>query len=564
MRTYTNTLLLYLRTIAHLRIRQIAFRGLNLLRKRLEKPGRFPIPKDLRWAPLRSFVSYASYEWLNPPSIAAGTFRFLNETIHCASPIDWHPVNAGRLWKYNLHYFNYLHCPGGLDPGVGIGLIEDWIRQNPPGTPDSWDPFPTSLRLVNWIKYLSVVSGDGKFFGWIIDSMYVQASWLEHLVEYHLLGNHLFKNAKALFFSGMFFGGQDARRWLSKGLRILGEQIDEQILSDGGHFERSPMYHSMILEDCLDLLNICNTHPNPEVQHLSLRLRRSIPAMMDFLRGMSHPDGQIALFNDAAFGIEPTPDQLGNYYARLFAGQSPSQSDSIRSYPESGYFVMTPREGDRLFIDCGRIGPDYQPGHAHSDTLSVELSIKGRRVLVDSGCRQYEDGQIRRYNRGNLGHNTITIDDENQSEVWGAHRCGRRARPLYSRLNRSGDGTLVFEGAHDGYRRLPGGPVHHRKIVWSGDVCTIEDRMEGSGSHKIESRLHIHPDLSVNPSDKGVAIHHREELLAHISPIGEGRIERGDGFYCPEFGLKMACEVLRVILPKISLPCVTGWVIRMA
>jgi uncharacterized heparinase superfamily protein len=147
------------------------------------------------------------------------------------------------------------------------------------------------------------------------------------------------------------------------------------------------------------------------------------------------------------------------------------------------------------------------------------------------------DGDIRRYNRGNDGHNTVTIDGENQSEVWGAHRCARRARPLYGRLRKQEDGSLLFAGAHDGYRRLKGQPIHHRTIIWSGETYLIEDRVEGQESHDLESRLHIHPTLSVEVADGSAMIRAGADLLATISTKG-GMIEATDGWYCPEFGLQ--------------------------
>ena len=191
--------------------------------------------------------------------------------------------------------------------------------------------------------------------------------------------------------------------------------------------------------------------------------------------------------------------------------------------------------------------------------LSFELSLNGRRVVVDSGCFQYEEGPIRKYNRGNAGHNTVTIDGENQSEVWGAHRCARRARPLYAKLNKQPDNSLVFEGAHDGYRRLSGSLIHHRRISWFGDKCLIEDRVEGKGHHEIESRLHIHPSLSVNYTGEEVIILDEREVLVGISLLGNGRIEKTEGWYCPEFGIKKPCVILASFKTSFSLPFKCGW-----
>ncbi len=514
---------------------------------------------SVQWASVETSAPFLRYPCFAPEEIEKGIFRFLNRTVDLKGRIDWSAPETDRLWIYNLHYFHYL--PGTLEAGAGFRLISDWIRHNPPGTKDSWDPFPISLRLVNWIKFLTDISSAETLPGEVLGSAHLQALWLERSLEYRLLGNHLFKNAKALVFCGLFFRGDDAKRWLAKGTAILKRELEEQILPDGGHFERSPMYHSMILEDCLDLLNISTNREDKALRELSGMLRERIPSMMEFLIGMTHPDGQIALFNDAAFGIEAAPAQLAGYYQEVFGEAAPALLDSSRSFSHSGYFVMSPRPGERMIIDAGPIGPDYQPGHAHSDTLSFELSIEGHRVVVDSGCFQYEDGPIRRYNRGNAGHNTVTIDGRNQSEVWGAHRCARRARPLHAEIEQKG-GDIIFRGAHDGYRRLKGKPVHHRQVVRTGRSYFIEDRVEGDGAHRVESRLHIHPDLDLDWTSDEVAVKCKGEFLAAISSVQGQVIEKEEGWYCPEFGVKRPCSVLKISLPEAALPCRTGWVIR--
>jgi uncharacterized heparinase superfamily protein len=531
--------------------------------------------------PLRTLTPFIPHTGSRPDDIRNLRFNFLNEEICFDGQIQWLPEKTSRLWRYNLHYFDYFNCEGGLEPDVAFRLAGNWIGNVPPGTRDAWDPFPLSLRLVNWIKYLSRENRLESAPSELVRSCYLQALWLERSLEYHLMGNHLFKNAKALIFCGLFFQGGAASRWLAKGTRILSNQLDEQILPDGGHFERSPMYHSMILEDCLDLLNVCSNYPHTGLKLLSDRLRGTIRPMLTFLLAMTHPDGAISLFNDAALGIEVTPYRLADYCEALAAkgrrviplrtplshypALPPTLGSGYRqtfaAFCESGYFIMAPSEAHRLIVDCGQIGPDHQPGHAHSDTLSFELSIKGRRVIVDSGCSQYLDGDIRRYNRGNAGHNTITIDGINQSEVWGAHRCARRARPLYAVMDCDDEGTISFRGAHDGYVRLPGKPVHHRLITWSGAI-TIEDEIQGAGKHDIESRLHIHPDLGIKIGENRAVLTCDGEVLAKVSLMGEGHLEILPGLYCPEFGVTKKCTVLRVMFSCASLPFKTGWRIQ--
>ena len=171
--------------------------------------------------------------------------------------LDWHPADKSRLWRYNLHYFDYLQWDV-IAPDVRDALIESWLAQNPPGCEDAWEPYTVSLRIVNWVKYFA--GRDDLPATWQ-QSLFEQAHWLSHNLERHILANHFLKNAKALIFAGAAFDGRHAGEWLSLGKTLFREQIAEQFLPDGGHYERSPMYHSIALEDCLDVLNLMHGNP---------------------------------------------------------------------------------------------------------------------------------------------------------------------------------------------------------------------------------------------------------------------------------------------------------------
>jgi uncharacterized heparinase superfamily protein len=255
-------------------------------------------------------------------------------------------------------------------------------------------------------------------------SLALQAAWLEKHIEWHLLGNHLFSNAKALVFAGLFFDGRDADRWLEKGLRILEREIPEQILSDGGQFELSPMYHSIATEDVLDLLNASEAWPglvNPEVVE---HWRQMAKKMLHWASVMQHPDGRIALLNDSAFGIAPELGELFSYAERLGL-EFESASGALQHLEQSGYARIELGEAV-LFADIGRIGPDYLPGHAHADTLCFGLSLFGDRWFVDTGCSTYEVCDERLRQRGTAAHNTVVVDGEDSSEVWSSFRVARR------------------------------------------------------------------------------------------------------------------------------------------
>ena len=553
----------FLRTIKWLKLEQVVFRiWFALLRKVLHKSARsLKMPTDSVIAEIPDVTTqFLEYKCFDPLVLSTGQFKFLNISVVYGKFPDWYDINKSRLWRYNLHYFDYIRFKDESITSTGLDLIKNWIEKNPSGTLDAWDPFPTSLRIVNWIKFLALHEISGPDFQIISRSIHEQTQWLERFMERHLLANHLFKNLKALIFAGLFFKDKFGNRWLSESLRLLDRELDEQILLDGGHYEHSPMYHSMILEDCLDLLNVMNGSKRSELGGAEKKLSAVAEKMSRFLSVMCHPDGGIALFNDSAFGIEALPSDLISYFERLTGNSIHQRDDTCISLPASGYHIMSPTRGDRLFVDCGPIGPDYQPGHSHCDTLSIELSLKGKRVIVDSGCYGYEDGPMRQYNRGNAGHNTVTIDGENQSEVWASHRCARRAKPIYARLN-EGDNELIFEGAHDGYKRLYGKPIHHRKITWRGNRIDIEDTIDGKGKHDFELRLHINPDLNLRIAGGEAMISDEASDIARIQTLPIGVVTAQDGWYCPEFGKRLPCDVLVNRHWKVQLPFKTGWTI---
>ena len=384
-------------------------------------------------------------------------------------PVCYQPVpllQSCRLQEYTLHY----HTRPNEE------MVRRWITRNPPGRGAGWDPYPMSLRIANWIKWIlagAIAAPE------IRQSLACQADWLARRLEYHLLANHLFVNAKALVFAGCFF---ERGAWLHKGLKVLKREMAEQVLADGGHFERSPMYHSLIFEDVLDLINLSRAYPNllPDWSPVAAK-------MSGWLKQMLHPDGQISFFNDSVLGVAPEPALLFDYAARLGiqAIQLPLS--------DSGY-IRLENDTTAVLFDAGPIGPDYQPAHAHADTLSFELSHRGTRRLVNSGISTYDSGSNRQWQRGTSAHNAVRVDGCDQSEVWSAFRVARRARPFGIRT----DGQTWAEAAHDGYQRLGNAVTHRRRLDLYRDRLAVTDTLDGRGPHEIELFFHVHPTASVD------------------------------------------------------------------
>jgi uncharacterized heparinase superfamily protein len=532
-------LLLYARTLVHLRPTQV----LALIRKRLlPSPTQFSQIHRLR---LRPGVGLSPCLPHPCPPGRDHAFYFLNqEKSFSNGGIDWASKDMSKLWRYNLHYFDYLF-DAGRSHDAKVHLISDWIAKNPPGTGDGWEPYTLSLRIVNWIKFF--LQNDAAIQEEWLQSLYTQALRLEKNVEYHILANHYLKNGVALRFAGQFFEGEDAEDWLARGIKILRKELEEQFLLDGGHFERSPMYHSICVIDYLDVLNLIQNSQTTIPAEETAQLRQGVTASLNFLHDICLPDNAIPLFNDSAFSIAPTPSQIFDYARSVIGYEPPGRPPGLVIYEQSASGYYTCRNGeDAIIIDCGAIGPDYQPGHAHCDTLSFELAINGRRVIVDCGVFDYEPSSERAYARSSKAHNTVVVDGEEQSEIWGVFRVARRARPIQACIEQQADGSVRFTGAHDGYARLAGRPIHKRSMSYDGQGSwVIKDMLEGRGTHRMESYIHIHPDFEVVQSEAGIrVVEPNGSTMAIIEALGPSRMRTEQGWYFPEFGLKRENHVI--------------------
>ncbi len=467
-------------------------------------------------------------------------FRFLNTEATLQEKEDWVSLSHDKLWMYNLHYFDDLTADNAKDRQQWHKhLIQRWIQECPPGTDIAWDPYPTSLRIVNWIKYLLEQQQPEQP---IIDSLATQTRALRRNLEWHLLGNHLFANAKALIVAGLFFDGKEAAEWLQKGSRIMQDQLAEQILPDGGQFELSPMYQCILLEDILDLIQFNNLYPGVICSDLIDQLNDCAPRMLEWLSVMTRPNGEIVQFNDAAQGIAAKPEWLFEYAERLGIQWQNKVSAPFIHLSDTGY-VRVQNKAFTLFADIGDIGPDYIPGHAHADSLNFELHLGDQPVIIDSGTSLYGTSTERLRQRTTTAHNTIELDGLSSSEVWGGFRVARRAR---ARLNRT-DSTcpIVIDAQHDGYQTLAGKSLHRRIWTIDQDSVRIRDLLPGEFAQAI-ARFHLHPDVIAEQTEEAsFKLLILNNQLLHISfTTGQSRLVPST--WHPEFGREVASNCLEV------------------
>lgn len=532
----------YWETLRHLRLVQLYGRARRWVAR--PRPNLAPPP------PLGTHTgSWRDAARRKPSLVGPGQFVLLGLPGDLAL-IGWDGPEREKLWRYNQHYFDDLNAHDhGQRNAWHWHLIDNWISHNPPGLGTGWEPYPTALRIVNWVKW----SLAGNSLSPAMQAnLAIQARWLACNLETHLLGNHLLANAKALIFAGLYFTGEEAAEWRRTGERLLAIELKEQILADGGHFELSPMYHLIVLEDILDLVNLYGA----SAQDVAPQWTKTVDRMLPWARIMRHPDGEIPFFNDAAFDVAPRPAEIDAYAMRLGWGRKGEQV--MRGYTflaASGYGRMSAGSA-QVFVDLAAIGPDHLPAHAHADTLSFEFSLGTERVIVNGGTSAYGHGLDRKQQRSTRSHATVVLDDTDSSEVWAGFRVGHRARVSEARMWQ--DSTAIFAtGKHDGYRRLPGNPTHRRFWTLQRGGLRIDDDLEGSGSHQIEIVLPLAAELLPRLSPGGVIeILSRSRLVATVcfDHATNSEVHLEEIKWHPRFGLSLPSWRIRRQIWS-NLPC---------
>lgn len=483
---------------------------------------------------------------------------FLNKKVSIKGKAIWNDAKLEKLWLYNLHYFDDLSASDAYDRvDFHTSLVNRWINENPACIGNGWEPYTLSLRIVNFIKWASKFKyRDSRFLA----SLRQQSEALMQQCEYHILANHLFANGKALTFSGVYFGSLGTS-YLQRGLEILDAEFNEQFLKDGAHYELSPMYHSVMLWDVLELIELALISRHEQLLDRVESWKSIAKKGLCWLESMLHQDNEISFFNDAVIGIAPSPAKLFEYAKQLQISVERTKSESYTLHEDSGFSIIN-GSTYKVIINHAEIGPSYQPGHAHADSLSFELSFRGKRVFVNSGISMYGISKEREAERGTSTHNTVTIENINSSDVWSGFRVARRARSYYELAENTSD-RVMLNLSHDGYTSIETSYIHSRKVCCDDSTLRIIDFIPVKKEEGVFGHYHLHPDIVVTEiNDYTLSLKYRNssdfDILVEVDNV-ELSIEKYE--YHPEFGVSIIGSklVLKSTDPKKPFSMLLKW-----
>jgi hypothetical protein len=428
-------------------------------------------------------------------------------------------------------------------------LLDSWISQCPYPRGVNWCvSLEHAMRLVNWSFAWFLLGGDtslifageegGAFRTRWMESIYQHCHFIpRHWSRHSSANNHLLGEATGLYVAALTWPlWRESPYWERQARAELDKEGLEQNSADGVNREQAIWYHHAVA----DMMLVAGLIARANDREFSPEYWSRLEVMLELIASLMDVGGSVPMIGDADEGVlvrfNPDPDAdvfrsllstgavlfrrpamrakggvfddktrwlLGDAAEATFDGIDASRAFPVRrAFPEGGYFILgedfeTPREV-RLVADAGPLGYLAIAAHGHADALSFTLSVGGLPILVDPGTFSYSAMPWRRYFRSTAAHNTVVVDDRNQSQFGGSFLWLQHANATLETFYASGD-DQTLSAHHDGYGRLSD-PVRHRR-TWRYTAgiahLSITDELLCAAAHSAAIHWHFAPECTV-------------------------------------------------------------------
>jgi uncharacterized heparinase superfamily protein len=443
--------------------------------------------------------------------IYAGRFAFAGKVVICDGRSPFEIIPPSDEWAVGLFGFGWLRHLRAADSGItranARALVDEWISLQGSWDATAWRPDILSRRIMSWLSQSPLLLNDAdvRFYRRFLRSLGRQVRTLRRTAQSSRDGVPKLQALIALTYASLCMAGQS--RHLKKSARRMVDELERQILPDGGHISRNP---DALIELLLDLLPLRQAFSSRNVAPPAALLN-AVDRMMPMLRFFRHGDGNFAHFN----GMGATqPDLLATVLAYDDARGAP-----LSAAPHSGYQRV--EAGDMvLLMDTGRPPPIALSQEAHAGCLSFELSSASQRIIVNCGIPGTSRETWRQVARATAAHSTVTFNDTSSCRflesgalkqlVFGAPIIGGLRDVRVSRDDRPD--SVLLHASHDGYSdRFH--IIHHRSLMLTADGSRLdgEDSFELADPNKLPDsdddefavRFHLHPSVKANRLSDG-------------------------------------------------------------
>jgi len=483
-----------------------------------------------------------------------------------------------------------------------------WVKANPYPLGINWgSTLEVAFRSLSWIWVDHLIAGFPgaadlwpEFRAELLPALAFHGRYIErHLSTYFSPNTHLLGEAVAMFFLGTLYPQMPrAARWKDEGWKIVLREAGRQVRPDGVYFEQALYYHVYALDLFLHarLLAAANDAYIPTTYDGALlKMLDMVEALAQAgpAEGFGDDDGG-RLFNPRRNRTEHMTDPLALgalAYHRDDLAAAQLTEESIWLFGEQAMAALTRPKTKPLLSSCAfadgglYVLADSQPcpqvmmvdagphgqgrcGHGHADALSLRLTMKGARWLVDSGSGVYISANSADRNafRGTAAHNTMCVDGVDQAVPgepfsWTEIPIVRAENWVVGRT------FTYFAGSHNGYARLPDPVTHRRSVLYvnggvNGGVWLVRDIALGNAEHELELHWHFASDVSVQGRSAGELIASRPEtnqptlrLIVPEETVWKTEITRG--LLSPVYGCFESAPVVRSEA-RVKLPTETA------
>lgn len=496
--------------------------------------------------------------------------------------IDWLACPSGNVdWRWDLNRHAFFETLGRAYAYTGDeryalkfrDLLCDWLARNPPriDQPNWRSVFEVAFRINVWswalYYFRRAPSFDAEVCHRLIVGLLTHGRYLNANIELHAPNNHLLLEAKALAFLGILLPEfNEAHQWRARGLRLVEREMMAQVCADGVHGERAALYHRIIAGELLELAVLMENNQ----MTMPANVRTRLAQMIEFERALIKPDGTFPLLGDSAaadthlrFAASNVGETLqeSDYWLGLNSSSRRREKNASplrlgsesRAFPNGGYYLMKAGIGidaRYLVFDCGAFGLPALPNHGHADALGFELYAFGQTLIIDPGFYSTSLGlEWRNYFRGTRAHNTVVVDERDQSQLLDVRRVYRPAQTKCLAWQSNAKVDFV-DGMHDGYTRFPQPITHRRQILFvKPDYFMVRDLLTGRGTHCFDVYFHLSPGATptIDAATQTVCVENQTDAGLVIAPFiaGNWNIEILAGWVSFFSGEKVAAPVLR-------------------
>jgi uncharacterized heparinase superfamily protein len=436
--------------------------------------------------------------------IYAGRFVFAGKIVTChgRSIFDLEPPSED--WEVALLGFGWLRHLRAADTALtranARALVDDWISNPSRKRAVGRRADVMSRRVISLLSQAPLVLGDtdGKFYRRYLRGLAREIRYLRYTMM-DVDGVPRLQVLIALCYASLCLANQGGH--IRTATRKLSDELQRQILPDGGHISRNP---GALIELLIDMLPLRQTFAARNIAPPPALLN-AIDRMMPMLRFFRHGDGSFALFN----GMSSAPSDI---LATLLAYDD-THGVPMASMPHTGYQRLD-AGAMTVIMDTGAPPPPSVSQEAHAGCLSFELSSGASRIVINCGMPSTSRENWRVFARSTAAHSTLTYHETSSCqfvELSAMKRLLHGAPVVSGPANVESYREVVANGvllttSHDGY--LPRFGVMHRRVLMvahDGTRLDGEDTVAPAPGARIKGnetdyavRFHLHPSVKAS------------------------------------------------------------------